>query len=67
MKPTAMFLEGAQWAADLIGYSDGEAAIGVCDNIAKGLRSSNKPEQYKAGARALCLVARKKAMEAEPV
>lgn len=61
MKRSAMWWEGAEWARSVIGQSEGDTALGVCDNIVNGLDAAQKPQDYKDGARALVAVARTQA------
>lgn len=61
MKRNAMWWEGAEWARSLIGHSEGDSALGVCDNIVKGLDEAERPQDFRDGALALVAVARKEA------
>jgi hypothetical protein len=53
-----LWWEGAEWAKTLIGDSEGEQCVSVCDRIAQAMESEVRPPDYKAGALALVDVAR---------
>lgn len=61
MKRSALWWEGAEWARNMIGQSEGAQALGICDNLVDNLVKSTKPQDYKNGALALVAVARKEA------